>query len=206
MKRLSWRIFLIYMAFVYLFVFILYAVSCADKPAVLSAPPLPIPAETLQKGVWQSGEFGPLPLREESDVPRTQDGVARLYGASTEVLDEPDWRGMVILPDLTAVRVDPEFAAAVSSVTWQESRWNCGDSHLVTVGNQSFWVIGLFQLLWDPALARRAARLGFTVNEMQHCLPNTIVAESWWLDTHSWERWDVKPQYRTDSWVSEGGF
>lgn len=115
------------------------------------------------------------------------------------------WEGLVILPDLSAVMVDPTFAAEQASITWQESRWDCGALSYVTIGGVTYPQVGLFQLLFDSAIQKRAASLGYGYEDLLRCGPNAEVAESWYLDTQDWQRWGTKPTWRADG-VSYDGY
>jgi len=68
------------------------------------------------------GYLRPGPVPHESQVSRVT-GRQQAPGGLASDSGEPAWRGLVVLPDLSVVMVDPEFAATMFSVMACESRF-----------------------------------------------------------------------------------
>lgn len=114
---------------------------------------------------------------------------------------EVPWQGLVILPDLSVVTADLEFAATQASVSLQESTWRCDAYSTTVVEGVTYEVFGLFQLLYDPSMRRLTESMGYAKADLLRCAPNAEVAMVWKNLTDKgaeWRLWVAKPQYRAD--------
>ena len=143
-----------------------------------------------------------------SPLPHTESQATRLSGSldhSKGLSESPEWiewRGLVVLPDLSVVMgLDPEFAETQASVTFQESTWRCEAYRITEVQGVTYEVFGLFQLLYDSSMRRLTESMSYMKEDLLKCAPNALVAEAWYHLTNNgvpWRLWVAKPQYRSD--------
>ena len=131
---------------------------------------------------------GPVP-HTESQVARVTGPLDRPGGLASDS-GEPAWRGLVVLPDLSVVMVDPEFAATMFSVMACESRFR---SDAVGAAGER----GLLQI--HPIHQGRMEDMGLDFTKEKD---RVVFANALWRE-QGWRPWTCKPTYRSDGTSGE---